>query len=38
VVQTLPIEQAEGRLAEIVDQLGPGEEILLTRDDRPQAG
>jgi antitoxin (DNA-binding transcriptional repressor) of toxin-antitoxin stability system len=36
-MHTLPIEQAEGRLAEIVDKLGPGEEILLTRDGRPVA-
>ena len=36
-MQTLPIEEVEGRLAEIVDKLSPGEEIVLTRDHRPVA-
>ncbi len=36
-MQSLPVEQAEGRLTEIIDHLMPGEEILLTRNDQPVA-
>jgi antitoxin (DNA-binding transcriptional repressor) of toxin-antitoxin stability system len=36
-MQTMPIEQVEGRLGEIVDQMSPGEEVLLTRDAKPVA-
>ena len=36
-MQTMPIEQAEGHLAEIVEKLAPGEEVVLTRDNRPAA-
>jgi antitoxin (DNA-binding transcriptional repressor) of toxin-antitoxin stability system len=36
-MQTMPLEQAEGHLAEIIEKLSPGEEILLTRDDKPVA-
>jgi prevent-host-death family protein len=36
-MQTLPVEQAEGRLAEIIEQLQPGEEVVLTRNNRPVA-
>jgi antitoxin (DNA-binding transcriptional repressor) of toxin-antitoxin stability system len=36
-MQTMPIEQAEGHLAEIVEKLSPGEEIVLTREDKPVA-
>lgn len=36
-MQTMPLEQAEGHLAEIVDRLSPGEEIVLTRNNRPVA-
>ncbi len=36
-MQTIPLEQAEGHLAEIIDKLSPGEEIVLTRDDKPVA-
>jgi antitoxin (DNA-binding transcriptional repressor) of toxin-antitoxin stability system len=36
-MQTVPIEQAEHHLAEIVDKLSPGEEIILTRNERPVA-
>jgi hypothetical protein len=35
-MQTVPIEEA-GRLAEIVEQLAPGEELALTRDGIPVA-
>jgi antitoxin (DNA-binding transcriptional repressor) of toxin-antitoxin stability system len=36
-MQTIPLEQAEGHLAEIIDKLSPGEEVVLTRDDGPVA-
>lgn len=36
-MQTMPLDQAEGRLAEIVERLAPGEEIVFTRDDKPVA-
>jgi antitoxin (DNA-binding transcriptional repressor) of toxin-antitoxin stability system len=36
-MRTVPIEQAEGHLGEILDQLAPGEEIVLTRDGIPVA-
>jgi antitoxin (DNA-binding transcriptional repressor) of toxin-antitoxin stability system len=36
-MQTIPLEQAEGHLGEIIDKLPPGEETVLTRDDQPVA-
>jgi antitoxin (DNA-binding transcriptional repressor) of toxin-antitoxin stability system len=36
-MQTMPVEQAAGRLAEIIEKLSPGEEVLITQDDRPVA-
>jgi antitoxin (DNA-binding transcriptional repressor) of toxin-antitoxin stability system len=36
-MQTIPLEQAEGHLTEIIEKLPPGEEVVLTRDDRPVA-
>ena len=36
-MQTIPVEQAEGHLAEIIEKLPPGEEVVLTRDDKPVA-
>ncbi len=36
-MQTLPVEQAEGHLSEIIDKLAPGEEIVLTRNGKPVA-
>lgn len=36
-MQTIPVEQAEGHLTEIIAKLSPGEEIVLTRNDRPVA-
>jgi antitoxin (DNA-binding transcriptional repressor) of toxin-antitoxin stability system len=36
-MQALPVEQAEGHLAEIIARLSPGEEVMLTRGDRPVA-
>ncbi len=36
-MRTIPIEQADGHLAELIEKLSPGEEVLLTRDDQPVA-
>lgn len=36
-MQTIEIQEAEGHLAELIDNLPPGEEIVLTRDDKPVA-
>ena len=36
-MQTMPIEQTEGHLAGIIAKLSPGEEIVLTRNNRPIA-
>lgn len=36
-MQTMPLDRAEGRLAEIVAKLSPGEEIVFTRNDAPVA-
>jgi len=36
-MQMIPIQQAEGHLAEIIENLSPGEEVVLTRDDKPVA-
>lgn len=36
-MQSLSIEQAEGHLTEIVEKLEPGDEVILTRDDKPVA-
>jgi antitoxin (DNA-binding transcriptional repressor) of toxin-antitoxin stability system len=36
-MQTIPLEQAEGHLSEIIDKLPPGDEAVFTRDDRPVA-
>ena len=34
-MQTMPLDQAEGRLIEIVARLRPDQEVVLTRDDKP---
>lgn len=36
-MQTIALEEAEGHLAEIIEQLSPGEEVILTRGDLPVA-
>ena len=36
-MQTMPLEQAEGRLAELIEELSPGEEIVFTHDGKPVA-
>jgi antitoxin (DNA-binding transcriptional repressor) of toxin-antitoxin stability system len=37
MMRTLTVEQAKGHLTEIIEKLAPGEEIVLTRNDRPVA-
>jgi hypothetical protein len=37
VMRTLPLEEAGVRLVEIINELAPGEEIVLTRDGIPIA-
>lgn len=34
---TLTIEEVQARLPQIIDELHPGEELVITRDDRPVA-
>jgi len=36
-MHTVTLEEAQRHLAEIIDKLPPGEEVVLTRDDRPVA-
>jgi antitoxin (DNA-binding transcriptional repressor) of toxin-antitoxin stability system len=36
-MQTLPLEQADRNLAELIDKLTPGEEVVFTRDNKPVA-
>lgn len=36
-MRTMPIEQVEGHLTEIIETLPPGEELLITRDEKPVA-
>jgi antitoxin (DNA-binding transcriptional repressor) of toxin-antitoxin stability system len=36
-MQTVTLEEAQGHLGEIIDKLPPGEEIVITRDDKPVA-
>ena len=36
-MQTIPLEQADRALAEIVEKLPPGEEVVLTRGGEPVA-
>jgi antitoxin (DNA-binding transcriptional repressor) of toxin-antitoxin stability system len=36
-MQPIPVEEAQGHLAELLAKLAPGEEVVLTRDDRPAA-
>lgn len=33
----IPIEEAQARLGEIIDQMHAGEEVFITRDDHPVA-
>lgn len=34
---TIPVEEAQGHLVEIIDKLTPGAEVVLTRGDKPVA-
>ena len=36
-MQTITVEEAQSHLAEIIDKLPPGVEVVLTRDDKPVA-
>ena len=36
-MQTITVEEAQSHLAEIIGKLPPGEEVILTRDDKPVA-
>ncbi|MDB5307227.1 MAG: prevent-host-death protein [Gemmataceae bacterium] len=36
-MQTVTVEDAQSRLAELIDKLSAGEEIVITRDDKPVA-
>jgi antitoxin (DNA-binding transcriptional repressor) of toxin-antitoxin stability system len=36
-MQTIAVQQAEGQLSEIIAKLSPGEEIVLTSDNKPVA-
>src|SRR4051812_7647109 len=34
-MKTMTLEEAQGRLAEVVQGMGPGDEVVLTREGRP---
>lgn len=36
-MQTVTIQEAQSHLAELIEKLPPGEEIVITRDDKPVA-
>jgi prevent-host-death family protein len=36
-MSTVTIEDAQARLPELLDRLGPGDEVLITRDGKPVA-
>jgi antitoxin (DNA-binding transcriptional repressor) of toxin-antitoxin stability system len=36
-MQTVTLEEAQNHLAEIIEKLAPGEEVVVTRNDRPLA-
>jgi antitoxin (DNA-binding transcriptional repressor) of toxin-antitoxin stability system len=35
--ETITIEEAQARLAELIGKLNPGEEVMITEDDQPVA-
>jgi antitoxin (DNA-binding transcriptional repressor) of toxin-antitoxin stability system len=37
VMSTVTLEEAQSHLAQLIEQLQPGEEILITRDQKPVA-
>ena len=36
-MRTISVKEAQDHLAEIIDKLAPGEEVIITRDDKPVA-
>lgn len=36
-MQTIPVDEAQRRLSQIIDSLTPGEELVLTRENLPVA-
>jgi antitoxin (DNA-binding transcriptional repressor) of toxin-antitoxin stability system len=36
-MQSITLQQAQSHLTEIIEKLSPGEEVIITRDDRPVA-
>ena len=36
-MSTITIEEAQKKLSELIDQLAPGEEVIITRDKQPVA-
>jgi antitoxin (DNA-binding transcriptional repressor) of toxin-antitoxin stability system len=36
-MQTITLQEAQAHLAEIIDKLPPGEEVVILRDDQPVA-
>jgi antitoxin (DNA-binding transcriptional repressor) of toxin-antitoxin stability system len=34
---TIPLEEAQARLAELIEHLSPGDEIVITREEQPVA-
>jgi antitoxin (DNA-binding transcriptional repressor) of toxin-antitoxin stability system len=36
-MQSIPMEEAQTYLAQIIDKLRPGEEVVITRDNKPVA-
>ena len=36
-MQSITVQAAQSQLAEIIERLTPGEEVVLTRDDKPVA-
>jgi antitoxin (DNA-binding transcriptional repressor) of toxin-antitoxin stability system len=37
IMQTLTVEEAQSHLADVIEKLQPGEEVILTRNDKPVA-
>jgi len=36
-MSTMTIEEAQAKLAELIDRLAPGEEVIITRNEQPVA-
>ena len=37
MLPSISLEEAQAKLSEIIGKLGPGEEVVITKDDRPVA-